>query len=221
MNLYENAFALAFQKTPILLVDGIAKYVPGGVLPIAVLTEGVSIVNGLLGGSILDVDTLTTNFEPAAGSTLVVNDIATYPFLNQATAANAVVKKPNRITMNMTRPATTTNGGYVAKPVLFTALKVALDNHTDLGGTYTVLTPSFIYTDCLLRSLVDLSGFSDQVKQVQYKWAFEFEQPLLNESQLKAELGTLMSKFADGVPSPGGLNWSNPFQAISKWMSSL
>ncbi|MNE14400.1 hypothetical protein D3C80_1072790 [compost metagenome] len=149
-----------------------------------------------------------------------MNDIATYPFLNQATAANAVVKKPNRITLNMTRPATTTNGGYLAKPVMFTALKLALDNHTDLGGTYTVLTPSFIYTGCLLRSMVDLTGFSDQVKQVQYKWAFEFEQPLLYESQLNATLGNLMSKFEDGVPSPGGLNWSGMFESIKSLFPS-
>ncbi|OMQ26910.1 hypothetical protein [Serratia oryzae] len=220
MNIYESAFALSFQKTPILLVDGIARYVPGGVLPIAVFTEGLSIVNGLLDGANLNVDTLTTNFEPAAGGTLIVNDIATYPFLNQATAANAVVKRPNRITLNMTRPATTTNGGYLAKPVMFTALKLALDNHTDLGGTYTVLTPSFIYTGCLLRSMVDLTGFSDQVKQVQYKWAFEFEQPLLYESQLNATLGNLMSKFEDGIPSPGGLNWSGMFESIKSLFPS-
>lgn len=62
--------------------------------------------------------------------------------------------------------------------------------------------------------MVDLTGFSDQVKQVQYKWAFEFEQPLLYESQLNATLGNLMKKFEDGIPSPGGLNWSGIWESV-------
>lgn len=221
MNVYENAFTLAFQKSPILLVDGLAGSIPGGVLPVAVFTEGASVAGGLLTGKGIAMASLTTSFEPAPGGTLVVNEVGTYPFLNQATAANAVIKKPNRITLHMTRPATTTNGGYLSKPVTFSALKMALEKHTDMGGSYTVLTPACVYTGCILRTLVDISGFNEQVKQTQYKWAFEFEQPLISASQLDAQLGNLMSKFSGGIPSPSGLSWSGAWQAAKDVVSGV
>ncbi|MGL5386632.1 MAG: hypothetical protein ACRDCA_12390 [Serratia sp. (in: enterobacteria)] len=219
MNLYENAFSLAFQKTPILLVDGIAESIPGGIMPIAVLTDGLSLVNGLLQGKLsdtgLDAELLTTNFRVVPGSTLIAQDVGTYPFFNMATAGNATIKRPNRVTMNMLKPATTRDGGYITKPITFTGIKMALDKHHELGGTYTILTPAFIYAGCVMRSMTDISGFSDQIKQVQYEWAFEFEQPLLYISQLDIVMGNLMDKFTQGVSSPGGNVWSTIKQSIS------
>ncbi|WP_447875339.1 hypothetical protein [Serratia fonticola] len=221
MNAFKGAWELAFQKSPILLSEGIASGIPGGVLPISVLTDGISIVNGLLSGANVNAELLSTNFQPAAGSTLIYQDVATYPFLNQAVAGNATVKKPNRVIMNMIRPATTTNGGYIEKPVTFTAMKLSLERHNDAGGTYTILTPAFIYTGCLMRSLTDMSGFSDQVKQPQYEWQFEFEQPLLYQSQLDIVMGNLMSKFDEEIASPAGNVWSSIKQAISTNFPSL
>ncbi|PHI31158.1 hypothetical protein, partial [Budvicia aquatica] len=200
MGLLKSAFILGFQKSPILLVDGFASKIPGGILPIAVFTEGLSIINGLVGGDGFSLDLLSANFKPAPGTTLINQEISSYPFLNQSTAANAVIQKPNRITMHMTRPVTTKNGGMVGKLPLFMALKLALEEHNSSGGTYTVMTPSYVYTGCLLRSVVDITGFNDEVKQVQYEWAFEFEQPLLMVSELDTALSDLMSKFTKGTP---------------------
>lgn len=218
MNLYESAFSLAFQKTPILLAGGIAENIPGGIMPIAVLTEGLNLVNGLLQGKLsdtgLDADLLTTNFKVSPGSTLIAQDVAAYPFFNMATAGNAMIRRPNRVTMNMTRPATTTNGGYITKPITFTGIKLVLDKHHELGGTYHVLTPAFIYGGCVLRTMTDVSGFSDQIKQVQYEWAFEFEQPLLYISQLNIIMGDLMTRF-DQATSAAGNFWSSAKQSIS------
>lgn len=223
MNTYENAFSLAFQKSPIILVDGIAKKIPGGMLPIIALTEGLTIENGLLRGRTssteFNADLFTTNFKVASGSTLISQDVATYPFFNMATAGNAMIQKPNRVTLNMTRPATTKNGGYITKIVTFTGIKMILDKHHELGGTYHVLTPAFIYGGCVLRSFIDISGFSDQVKQVQYEWAMEFEQPLLYSSQLDIVLGELMTKF-DEATSAAGNFWSSAKQSISSIIPS-
>lgn len=221
MNAFKGAWELAFQKSPILLSGGIASDVPGGILPISVLTDGISVVNGLLSGANINTDLLSTNFQPAAGSTLIFQDVATYPFLNQAVAANATVKRPNRVIMNMIRPATTRNGGYIEKPVTFTAMKLSLERHNDSGGSYTILTPAYIYTGCLMRSLTDMSGFSDQVKQPQYEWQFEFEQPLLYQSQLDIVMGNLMSKFDEEIASPAGNAWSAPQQKIPASSPSL
>jgi hypothetical protein len=191
LNYFGKAFQLAFEISPIMLVDGLASAVPGGTLPIAAITEGLSIVNGLLHGEIGNGP--TAHFMPMAGTTLIQQDIGNLNFYNQATAANAVVNRPNRVMMQMLRPVSTTDGGYATKSLTFTALKMALDKHNQSGGSYTVLTPAFIYTGCLLRSVIDNSGFSEQNKQVQHSWMFEFEQPLLTISQLEATLGNLMN----------------------------
>lgn len=198
LNYFGQAFRLAFEISPILLVDGIAASIPGGTMPIAVLTEGVSIVDGLLHGEIADQ---STAFTPMAGTTLVQQDIGTLNFYNMVTAANSVVNRPNRVIMQMMRPASTKNGGYATKGITFAALKLALDKHNQSGGYYAVMTPSYIYTGCLLRTMIDVSGFSEQNKQVQHTWQLEFEQPLLSISQVDAALGGLMSKFDSGMPT--------------------
>lgn len=214
LNYLGQAFKLTFEISPILLVGGIASDIPGGVMPIAVLTEGLSIVNGLLHGEIGKGPTAA--FTPMAGTTLVQQDVGAMCFYNLLTAANSVVRKPNRVIMQMIRPASTQDGGYVTKGMTFTALKLALDMHNAQGGSYTVMTPSFIYTGCLLRSVVDTSGFSEQNKQVQHTWQFEFEQPLLTITQLDAALGDLMSKFDAKTPSKNGLSWSGIKDAFTQ-----
>ncbi|CAD6037264.1 hypothetical protein [Escherichia coli] len=213
LNYLGQAFRLAFEISPILLVDGIATDIPGGVMPIAVLTEGLSIVDGLLQGKISKP---TAHFTPMAGTTLIMQDVGNFNFYNQSTAANAVIQRPNQIKMQMIRPASTEDGGYATKGATFTALKLALDMHNQQGGCYTVMTPSFIYTRCLMRSMVDISGFSDKNKQVQDTWQFEFEQPLLTASQVEMVLGNTMSKFQSGVKSAGGLSWSGVANQITQ-----
>lgn len=199
LNYFGQAFRLAFEISPILLVDGIATGIPGGIMPIAVLTEGVSIADGLLHGEIGTGP--TAHFTPMAGTTLIQQDIGELNFYNMLTAANSVVGKPNRIVMQMLRPASTQDGGYATKGLAFTAMKMALDKHNQSGGSYVVMTPVFIYTGCLMRSLTDTSGFSVQNKQVQDRWIFEFSQPLLTISRLDAALGGVMSKFDSGMPT--------------------
>ncbi|ECF2938605.1 hypothetical protein E2G14_06880 [Salmonella enterica subsp. enterica serovar Reading] len=206
LNYFGQAFKLAFEISPILLVDGIASQIPGGVMPIAVLTEGLSIANGLLHGEIGNGP--TAHFTPMGGTTLIQQDISNLNFYNQVTAANAVVRRPNRVQMQMVRPASTADGGYATKGITFTTLKLALDMHNQQGGCYTVMTPSFIYTRCLMRSFIDTSGFSEQNKQVQQIWQIEFEQPLITVEQSESVLGALMRKFDSGTPASSGLSWS-------------
>ncbi len=198
LNYFGQAFRLAFEISPILLVDGLASGIPGSIMPIAVLTERVSIVDGLLHGEIGNGP--TTHFTPMGGTTLIQQEIGNLNFYNMVTAANAVIGKPNRIVMQMLRPASTQDGGYATKGIAFTGLKRALDIHNQSGGSYVVMTPSFIYTGCLMQSMIDTSGFSEQNKQVQHTWQLEFQQPLLTLSQLDAALGGVMGKFESGMP---------------------
>ena len=194
LNYFGQAFKLAFEVSPILLVDGIASKIPGGVMPIAVLTEGLSLLHG-------EIRTRSmAAFTPMAGTTLVQQDICNLNFYNQVTAANATVRKPNRVVMQMIRPASTEDGGYTTKGMTFTTLKMALDMHNQYGGCYTVMTPSFIYTRCLMRSFIDTSGFSEQNKQVQHTWQIEFEQPL---SSVEQTVKTLAINLIKGCRQTG------------------
>lgn len=215
MQVLQNAFKLAFEISPIILVDGIANHVPGGAIPIAVFTEGLSMTYGqVVSGS--DLANFTTRFYPMAGTSMIAQEIGTYPFYDMATAANSVVKMPNRITMQMVRPANAENAPYPEKIVTFTALKTALDYHNANGGSYTVLTPACVYTGCLMRNMIDVSGFSDDNKQVQHTWSIEFEQPLLRLNQLEQVMGNMMQKFNDGMPAP--MSWSDIGNKSKAWI---
>ena len=89
-------------------------------------------------------------------------------------------------------------GGYILKQGILTAMKLALDNHILAGGTFTVITPAYTYTNCLLTSLRDVTSPSD--KQVQKSFQWDFTQPLLTDSGAKQVLGSLMTKYQNGLP---------------------
>ena len=65
-------------------------------------------------------------------------------------AANAVITDPLRINIRMDCPAKG-NGEYVTKLATLTALQATLSAHNAAGGLYTIATPSFIYTNTILR----------------------------------------------------------------------
>ena len=117
---------------------------------------------------------------------------------NFATAANAVVQKPLNVSMAMICPAQN-NGGYLQKTAILTAMQFLIQNHISNGGTFTILTPAFVYANCLLTGIRDITPPSD--KQVQYVYQWDFTQPLITTSQAQSVLGTLMNKIQSGLPT--------------------
>jgi hypothetical protein len=197
---------LAFQLSPIILTGGIAQLM-GGVLPLIAITEALNFTVGLLSGSSdLDLDNFFASFAPLSGGSLLDIQVATVPFANQAVAANAIIQQPLRISLKMTCPARGP-GGFAAKLATLTALQAALQLHTNSGGTFTVATPSFIYTNCLLTALRDVSA--GQPSQPQSIWQWDFFQPLLTVDQLGGLMNTMMSKISGGTPSTGALSGSD------------
>lgn len=216
-----SAFKLAFQVSPILLVNGIAGAgsgalgVPGGTLPLIAITEASSLVLGLLSGADdLSLDSFYASFRPLPGSTLVENSIGTYPFANQVVAGNAIIQNPVNLSMLMTCPARGTLG-YGSKIVTMNALKRTLDQHNSLGGTYTVLTPSFFYTGGILLRLEDSSAQNDI--QIQNAYRFDFTFPLLTLETAQSVQNNLISKITGGsqVNATGGsLGWTGLSQTV-------
>lgn len=202
-------FKLAYQISPIILVDGIASFMPFSSLPIIALTQGPSFVQGLLSGnSPLDLDQYFAHFKPLPNATLVDQDIAMYPFANQTVAANAVISKPLEISMLMECPVRG-HQGYVVKLATILSLKAALDQHNLSGGTYTVATPSYFYTNCLMRAMVDVS--QGDTNQTQTAWRLDFVRPLLtlqDAQQAQQRQNGLMSQITSGLKISGTPSFS-------------
>lgn len=206
MSIGSTLFKLGFQISPIILTNGIASTIPGGMLPIIAITEAANFVEGLLGGAdVLSLDSFFAHFRPLPGSTLQNNQIGKYPFANQSVAANAIITEPLNVSLLMSCPVKP-DANYAAKLMTLTALKVTLDSHNAAGGTYIVATPSFIYANCILTGVRDVSG--GESKQVQTDWQFDFEAPLISLAAAQQAQNTLMSKLSSGTAISGTPAWS-------------
>ena len=189
-------FKLGFEISPIILTDGLAKALPGGMLPIVTILQAANLGMGLLSGHIeLGLDDYLCHFAPLPGSTLINNDVGLYPFANIDVAANAVIKQPLNISMRMDCPINQ-EAGYISKFMTISALKGTLDYHISLGGSFIVATPSYIYQDCLLLELSDISN--GESLQVQNSWRWDFMKPLVTMADANNAQSTLMGKLTGG-----------------------
>jgi hypothetical protein len=197
-------FQLGYQISPIVLTGGVADLIPGGMLPIVAITEAPNFITGLLsGGTDLSLDNFFAHFKTVPGGSLIDVQLGKYPFGSQVIAANAIIAQPLQISLSMTCPVRNA-GGYTAKLATMMALKAVLDNHANNGGTYIVVTPSYIYEDCVLLRLRDVS--SGETKQPQVQWQFDFEKPLITLQDAENAQNSLISKLTAGLPTDGSLS---------------
>lgn len=203
-------FQNSYEISPIILTGGIAANLTGGMLPIISLTQPNSFSGGVTSSADVDPNTIA-RFRPMPGSTLEDIDIGQYAFANQTTAANAIIFKPIKISLMMTAPAPAVDGGYSAKIVAFTTLKMSLDQHMLAGGLFTVATPAFIYANCVLRKLTDITPPDNP--QVQAVWQWEFDLPLVTLAAAQAAQNSLMSKVTNGLQTDNPPAQSSPTNA--------
>ena len=195
-----SAYQIAFEISPIILVDGIAANIYGGMLPIVAITEAANFATNLLSGSLdLNPDNFFAHFEPMPGGTLVDYIYPEYPLANMQVAANAAVAQPLSLSMLMKVPVQAP-GGIPAKFITFLALKTILDLHILKGGSFTILTPTFLGTGWLLKTLRDQSQGG---QQRQNAWVFDFTKPLITQPDAAGAQSTLMSKISGGTPVNG------------------
>jgi hypothetical protein len=202
------AFRLTYQLSPVIFTGGIASQIPGGMLPIILITQALSFAEGLLsGGDDLNLDDFFANFHPLPGSTLISQTIGKYPFANQYVAANSVIFQPLKISMRMICPARD-EAGYAIKLATITALQAAFSLHNASGGTYTIATPSWFYTNCVMSDPGMIDTSLGESKQAQNTYQLDFEQPLLTlQSAIQAQ-NNLMSQITAGTPISGAPSWS-------------
>jgi hypothetical protein len=217
MSLGRDIYRLGYEGSPIILTGGIANLIPGGMLPIIALTESINFAFGLLGGEVSSIDNLFAHWQVLPGTMLQRNSIGMYPFANQVIAANAIIREPLNISMMMICPVQRP-GGYFTKLATLAALKTTLDFHNQNGGTYTVVTPSYIYTGCIIQGIIDTTS-NDSV-QVQTMWQFDFLQPLIS-SQEATKIGSVLSSVDGGLPIQGELSWSGVGTSIGNTLSGF
>lgn len=215
---FASVYDLAFQVSPIILVGGIASATLGGMLPLVALTgQLAAFAQGALSSGGLNTSDFFARFVPIPGSTLVNQQVAMYPFANQQTAANTTIQQPLHISLKMIAPVKDT-AGYLTKLALWTALQNSLVQHNAAGGSYTVATPWFIYTNCLLTTVTDVTG--GDTKQQQIEAQFDFIQPLITQQQAASAFNSLLSQLSGGaqisgaIPAAGTSIWSNAAAAV-------
>lgn len=211
-SVFRGIYDLGFQVSPIVLTSGIASAMPGNSLPIITLFAGLlgTAQNVLTTGG-LSLQDFPWRFLPVPGSAAINQTVATYPFANRQIAANATVEQPRSVSMRMISPVQS-KGGYITKLPAFTSLQTALNKHNNLGGTYTVVMPSLIYTDCLLLSVTDATPDSSKQKQIMWKW--DFMQPLVTTQQIQSAQSGLINIISGGgkLTNP---TWSSPANSIN------
>jgi len=207
---YMAQYNLAFQVSPIILQDGIAK---GGLIPIIQLYGQV----GNLAPS-ASVNDFFAQYLPLPGSTLISNTVGMYPFANQTIAANAVIQQPLTLSMKMIAPVNQ-QGGYLTKLATFTALQGSLQLHNASGGTYVVATPAFVYTNLIMTGMESLP--SDDAQQ-QIEWQLDFIAPLLTLAAAAAAQNNLMAAVTGGGQIVGTPAWTpNQQQALSPGLPAI
>lgn len=211
-------FTYTYELSPITLVGGIAVNMPQGSLPIVSLTEANAFQGGVFnGGQSLSVNDYFAHFKPLAGGTLIDYDIGEYPFANQNVAGNAVIAQPLKISLLMVCPAQN-DSGYTTKLSILTNLVTQINRHNSSGGLYTIATPSFVYTNAILRSLRDVGSETDD-KQVQTTWQWDFEQPLVTLAQVRQAQNALFNKLSSGTQvnaTNGQVAWSGIQQSVGQ-----
>jgi hypothetical protein len=87
---------------------------------------------------------------------------------------------------------------WAIKQTAFTALKEALAQHNNIGGLYTIATPAYIYTNCIMLNMTDNSRGNNSLPQ--NAWRFDFERPLVALAELDVAYSSLMGKINAQVP---------------------
>lgn len=193
-----SQYDLAFQASPIILVNGIASSVRGKLAPITNYT----------GGSPKTLDQAFARYLPLPGSTLISQSIGSYPFANQFVAANATIQQPLTISLMMIAPVNQP-GGYLTKLPTFSALQRSLAQHNASGGTYIVATPAFVYQNLLMVSMTDATPeVSLEQKQAQIMYQLDFIQPILTITGAQAAQAALTQAITNGSKINGTPSWS-------------
>lgn len=213
MSLISNAaratLSYVYERNAITLSDGGANDYVG-------LFGTVQAVSGIVASSIsiANIFQQFVKFRPVPGATLLEMQYSQYPFANRAMAANSGSLQPNRISIEMfidfgpvgiqqlasalgIKTPTINIVHYSMILPFMQAVRQKLHDHVTNGGTFNLITPSQIYFDCLLESLVDNSDQSGgNIGGVHY--TFNFIKPIVTTKDAQKILSDVAKTVGSG-----------------------
>src|ERR1019366_8824131 len=91
---------------------------------------------------------------------------------------------------------------YASKLANMTSIQSTLHQHNVTGGTYTIATPSYFYTNTVMIGMHDVS--SGDTKQAQIEWKLDFIQPLISmQDANNYAMNSMMQQLSSGVQTFG------------------
>ena len=212
-----SAYTLAYQVSPIMFVGGIATGTSGGILPIAGLTgQLAAFVQGVVSNG-FTLNDFFAQYLVIPGGTMVNQSIATYPFANQSVAANAGIRQPLTLSLQMIAPVND-NFGYLTKSALFSSLVQSFTQHNALGGLYNIATPAMLYTNGVMISMSHMPNDGNQ-QQIMFELDFFF--PLVTQAQAAQAQGSLFQSATNGTQISGTPSYSGSQAAGNTNFSGL
>ena len=202
-NAIRSAWQLLYQVSPIILAGGTFAGVPGGLFPMSGLAG--SLLSAAFNVATGSAQPFFGEYMVIPGGKLLSQSVATYPFASQQIAANATVQQPLSFSLLLKAPVKD-GFGYLTKTAIFTSLKSALQLHNNAGGTYIVFTPAYMYDNCLLLDITDVSD--GESKQVQVMWQFDFYQPLITQAAAQGAISNAMQVISGSQPVTGAPSWA-------------
>jgi hypothetical protein len=178
-----SGFSQQYEQSPIILVNGIAAQMSGGVVALnspALLPTGFA------------------SFRPVSGASLLKNDCSQYPMANQAVAGNAMIAQPIPVSIEMICPANPSTVSYSNKSAIIEALVATLKQHNATGGSYNVYTPAFPYTNGVMLDFRDVTP--GDTKQKQEVFSLDFLFLLITVAQAQAAQSALLQSITNGTP---------------------
>ena len=148
----------------------------------------------------IDLDNAFGAFQVMPGGTLIKVEVAQYPFANQKVAANATIFQPLEVSLLWDVPMRSPDA-WNKKLSTITALQSFINYHNNNGGTFMIVTPSFIYENMLLVSMADSSRSQSPIPQ--NAWRFDFQKPLIMLDDLTEAQNALMNKLTNGSLTDG------------------
>lgn len=188
-----STFRHNYQIAPIILNGGIAAQMKNGQMTVLALTEGDENVN------FANESDYFAHFKPLPGGTLYDFTPSEYPYASLNMAANAMLQNALRISLRMACPIRTGTNPYPSIQSKITRIQQQCTQHALLGGTFTVATPGFIYGDCLLLSLRDITPAGSNKVQEEFQW--DFLQPLVTQQAASQSFNSLYAKLASNLPA--------------------
>lgn len=207
-------FQNSYEISPILLIQGVASTMPGGMLPIIAVLQSQDFSDGILTGPTGDIAYGNTfaSFRVLPGGTLIQNQIGKYPFANQTVAANAIITQPLNISLEMHCPPRSPGYGHLQRQAILSNLQDTLTNHTAQGGWFAVATPAYLYNNLILTSLRDITGGETKNWQTTFQW--DFEAPLITEDTSGNSTNSLMNVIQNFLKPSTPLGITPPWSGL-------